>query len=250
MLMSAFGFRISLEFILATCALVLGICAFVVLVLLRKRTKRLDWTTILTITFGIPLVIGGIIILFSYVHSFVTTPMKVGRWSIQGNYTINRDWFKVPNADWQYEHYRMRISNDTLYLNVMNDGKLIKEYRRVFHYIPWGKHTFIEFYSEYELHTAAWHQVRDSLMALDDVAYARFQEQSDTENLEALLSDSLFNVTLDSAKRVGGHHMLRLNPMLHADPFSFNVVLRSTRYGNMFFRKGEWKPLEQSPSKR
>ncbi|SDD24814.1 hypothetical protein [Williamwhitmania taraxaci] len=241
-----FGFRsFDLVVIAALAMLLIILTGFAVMMVVRSRTKRIDIPFVLTVTFAIPIAIGVLVIVVNFVHGFITSPMTVRKYHLEGNYVINRDWFKGPNADWQYEHYWMQISNDTLYLHIMNQEKQIKQYSRVFQYIFKGKHRVVQFYNEYDLHSAAWHQVRDSLMELDDSGYAQFQTASDTVNLEVVLSERLFNAKFDSAKNVGGHHMLQLNPLLHADPFSFNLVLRPTRYGNMFFQKGDWKPSEQ-----
>lgn len=41
------------------------------------------------------------------------------------------------------------------------------------------------------------------------------------------------------------HHILQDNPTLYRDIWSFYYVFRSPLFGNVFFKKGKWKPLQQ-----
>ncbi len=40
-----------------------------------------------------------------------------------------------------------------------------------------------------------------------------------------------------------GHHVLHSNPTVYREPWNFFLVFKSTKFHNMYFRKGEWKPL-------
>lgn len=40
------------------------------------------------------------------------------------------------------------------------------------------------------------------------------------------------------------HHILESNPTLYRDIWSFYYVFESKHYGNMFFKKGEWKKID------
>ena len=40
------------------------------------------------------------------------------------------------------------------------------------------------------------------------------------------------------------HHVLNSNPTIYRDIWSFYMVFKSPKFYNMYFRKGEWKPIE------
>lgn len=40
------------------------------------------------------------------------------------------------------------------------------------------------------------------------------------------------------------HHIIDLTPTLYRSPFSFYYVFYSPKFGNVFFTKGNWKPIE------
>jgi hypothetical protein len=41
------------------------------------------------------------------------------------------------------------------------------------------------------------------------------------------------------------YHIIRHTPTLYRTPFSFYYVFDSTRFGNVFFTKGKWKPINE-----
>lgn len=40
------------------------------------------------------------------------------------------------------------------------------------------------------------------------------------------------------------HHITKENPTIYRDTWDFYLVFHSEKFGNMFFRKGEWEPLK------
>lgn len=40
------------------------------------------------------------------------------------------------------------------------------------------------------------------------------------------------------------HHIVKENPTTYRSTWDFYLVFHSEKFGNMFFKKGEWKPLE------
>lgn len=40
------------------------------------------------------------------------------------------------------------------------------------------------------------------------------------------------------------HHVLNSNPTIYRDIWSFFMVFNSPKFQNMYFKKGEWKPIE------
>ena len=45
------------------------------------------------------------------------------------------------------------------------------------------------------------------------------------------------------------HHILSTNPTLHRDIWDFYYSFYSEKYGNMYFKKGDWKPLSVAENK-
>lgn len=41
------------------------------------------------------------------------------------------------------------------------------------------------------------------------------------------------------------HHVVKENPSTYRGIWDFYMVLHSEKFGNMFFRKGDWEPLQQ-----
>jgi len=39
------------------------------------------------------------------------------------------------------------------------------------------------------------------------------------------------------------HHILKETPTLYRKVWSFYYVFESEKFGNMFFKKGDWKPI-------
>lgn len=40
------------------------------------------------------------------------------------------------------------------------------------------------------------------------------------------------------------HHIIKFNPTLYRETFSFYYVFNSSKFENVFFRKGKWKPIK------
>lgn len=83
--------------------------------------------------------IGKSILLFSslvfflllglIINSALSQKMILEKGDYYGEYIINRNYFKGKQADWQYEHFRFKISkNDSIYFYLTNKDKIIKTY--------------------------------------------------------------------------------------------------------------------------
>ncbi len=211
--------------------------SYFILVTIKNAQKNISWYFIYKNSFLFPIILYGTVAILYLTIDFVTSPMTVHMSDIEGEYIINTDIFKGKDADWQYEHYWLKVKNDTLYLNVMNNGELIRTYKRRVYQTWKKKHEFIEFYDEWQFRG-------------EEVPYVRINTNKDTNNvfktrgdttyLYRTVKDSVFYYKMLKANELE-HHMLKLNPLLSADPFMFNLILRSTKYGNMFFKKGKWK---------
>lgn len=254
MVLLAMGFGPTLEMVIGFLLVLFSLVLFVVLCLIRLFNKSIGWSFICKLTLGFPLLIAVMLLVLSITQDFISTPMTVRKYHLEGDYVINRDLFRGENTQWQYDHYWIRVSGDTLYLNVMNNGRMIKQHKRHITYVPYYNfdHAFIKFYDY------AYNSPGNAFFRLED---ERKKQLLSTANAGALGEGAANTVQLsrnvthgeinsrsariDSLHQHGHHHMLKQNPILHADPFSFNLVLRSTKYQNMFFTKGKWKKREE-----
>lgn len=111
-----------------------------------------------------------------------------------GEYVIKRDFFKGPQSDWQYNHFRFNIKeNDSIYFHVTEKERILKTYRGI-----------IETKKRY-------HKSSSTLIV----------------------------------KMAGQpHHILYYNPTTYRSAWSFYLVFNSPKFYNVFFKKGEWKPID------
>lgn len=162
---------------------ILSSLGYVVLVFSNKQRSFSNFMVCTSVTALCLIALGHTI-------RFFKTPMKVDADDIYGSYVIDREMFPGPNADWQYNKYRMEIKKSgQLILFELAEGKDV-----VVHHMPIS---ILEYYQNSRL------------------------------------------------KLVGRapHHMLRRQPLLVRQPWSFYYAFNSPHYGNMYFTKGKWRPL-------
>jgi hypothetical protein len=141
------------------------------------------------------LFIGGIVLLY-FTESYFR-PAILTNEDIYGSYIVDKEKFPGKQADWQYENFRLRITNNNLILESRIDDNIWK-----------SEEVKISFSSGY--------------FDLDKEEYCnrKIRIHSDSTN----------------------HHIIRDNPTLYRESFNnFYYVFESVKFGNMFFRKGEWK---------
>lgn len=194
---------------------ILTIIGSFILYLLKIFFRRITWLLTLRLSFFFTISLG--VFIFSY--EFMSRPMMVTKHKLQGKYVINRKLFKGKNADWQYTHYWLEIKQDAMYLHVMDKGKEIAQYKKEIHYCRVKKHTFFFF----DINTE---NTNDDNITDEDRLRAPIE-------LEYEKTEKVYTAST--------HHMLSFRPRLNAYPLYFNVVLHSSKYGNMFFRKGRWR---------
>jgi len=118
---------------------------------------------------------------------------NIERDDLYGEYIIDRSEFPGKQADWQYNHFRFRITRENkLYFYLLEDGKIVKVYT--------GTVSFLENY------------VRPRLVL------------------------QVIEPT---------HHIIEDNPTLYYTGSSFYYVFNSPKFGNVFFVKGEWEPIDK-----
>lgn len=221
MIIAAMSFGPSSELLFFALDILLSLGILLVLGILKMHFKSITWLCIAKTILLVPTFICLTIV----AHEFVTSPMKVTKWRLQGTYVINTEIFKGENTNWQYDHYWLKIKDDVLYLNVMKEGKLIKQFKKAIEYKTIGKHVFINFDDNKSTQVECRDVMGDAYFT---IVPGRF---------ELWNHDGSYNST--------NHHMLKRYPLLHADPFNFNIVLQSEKYGNMFFTKGRWKNVHK-----
>ena len=63
------------------------------------------------------------------IESFLNSKTNVEKEDIYGNYIINRNKCKGKQADWQYNHYRFKITNDNkIYFYVTDKERIVKSF--------------------------------------------------------------------------------------------------------------------------
>ncbi|MEM6687050.1 MAG: hypothetical protein AAF617_14815 [Bacteroidota bacterium] len=227
--------------------LVVMLITFIILLYIDQFLKKIGRKRMLYIILLSPFVVYVSIKSIDKIDRFLKSPMTVKKKHLEGDYVINRNLFKGPNADWQYEHYRLSIKDNELVLTILNNGHIIKKYRKPIYGITKGKHDFIMFYNDWRLYRSSEKaadkydldtMALDSLMKSDSLgSFTEDQIKAEKRKIKNAICDRIYTAKKDSIHGLTKHHMLKLNPLLHADPHSFNIVLRSTKYGNMFFIK-------------
>lgn len=71
-------------------------------------------------------------VLLVFVANWLTSKKVLDEEDYYGSYVINRDYFKGPQADWQYNHFRFEITDqDSIYFHVTEKEKILKTYRGI-----------------------------------------------------------------------------------------------------------------------
>ncbi|WP_350128027.1 hypothetical protein [Imperialibacter sp.] len=62
--------------------------------------------------------------------NWLTSKTELDKDDYYGEYVINRDYFKGEQTDWQYDHFRFKITdNDSIFFYVTDKEKILKTYR-------------------------------------------------------------------------------------------------------------------------
>jgi hypothetical protein len=70
------------------------------------------------------------LILLSGVTRWLTSKKELSKGDYYGEYVINRDYFKGKQSDWQYNHFRFKITNqDSIFFYFTDKEKILKTYR-------------------------------------------------------------------------------------------------------------------------
>lgn len=124
--------------------------------------------------------------------SLFTTKKNVEKENIYGNYIIDRSKCSGKQANWQYNHYRFKITeNNKIFFYITDEENIIKT---------------IE-------------------------GQVEFTESGNSPHLKINLKEPTF-------------HILKENPTLYREIWSFYYVFESEKYKNVFFTKGNWKSID------
>jgi hypothetical protein len=127
-----------------------------------------------------------------FVLDLFNSRMTLTKDNIYGSYVINRNKCSGKQADWQYNHYRFKITEDN----------------KIFFYIT-EKENIIKTIEG----TVAFNGGHTSPQIKLDFEEPKF-------------------------------HVLQQNPTLYREIWTFYYVFESSKFGNMFFTKGNWKSID------
>ena len=124
--------------------------------------------------------------------SIFTSKKNVEKEDIYGDYIIDRSKFSGKQADWQYNHYRFKITEDN----------------KIFFYITEKENIIKTIEGKVE-----------------------FTDDGYSPHVKIELEEPKF-------------HILKENPALYREVWSFYYVFESEKYKNVFFTKGNWKSID------
>ena len=173
--------------------------------------------------------LSGIGILIIWTLSFLDfvtdwynhSPTTVSNSKLRGLYEIDTLYFRGRNANWQHSRYKLEIGDDSLKLRVMGKNYVVKEVKRKIINIEVQNRSFFTFYGDY------WTDRFIKKNSKERYRYFSSKEDSLTQ------TEREFKIVHDSLN----HHMLRVNPSLLLKPHNFRVVIYSTKFKNMYFKK-------------
>ena len=178
---------------------------------------RITKISVVVLTFGVATI--WLITSINYVVNWYNhSPTNVTNNRLQGLYEIDTLYFRGENANWQHSHYKLAIGDDSLKLIILNNDQVIKEFRRKIFNVKINNMSFFEFYDNY---------LSDYYIKNKPKEFYHSKEDS------LVQSERIFRIVNDSSN----HHMLRVNPSLLLKPHNFRVIIYSTMYKNMFFKK-------------
>ena len=145
---------------------------------------------------------------------------SVSNSKLRGLYEIDTLYFRGKNANWQHSRYKLEIGDDSLKLIVLGKNSIIKEVQRKIINIDIQNRSFFTFHDYYGADNYIKNKKRER-------RYYSSKEDS------LALAEREFKLINDSLN----HHMLRVNPSLLLKPHNFRVVIYSTKFKNMYFKK-------------
>ncbi len=131
------------------------------------------------------------LVIIAIVFRQFTQKKELNRNDIYGEYIIDRSRFGGSQADWQYDHFRFKLTTE---------NKLV----------------FIE-------------TEKDKILRISKVDF----------NFLDVYKQPRINLHTDSTR----HHIIQGNPTLYRTIWSYYYVFYSPKFGNVFFKKGKWKPI-------
>jgi hypothetical protein len=134
----------------------------------------------------------AVFVLLVIALNFFNSKTEVSISDIYGEYIIDREKCAGKQADWQYNHYRFKITEDN----------------KIFFYIT----------------------EKENIVKTIEGKVA-FYEDSASPHLKIDLEEPKF-------------HILKENPTLYREIWSFYYVFESDKYKNVFFTKGNWKTID------
>jgi len=150
---------------------------------------------------------------------YTKAPTTLTQKELIGSYEIDTTYFKGKNAKWQYSRYQLKIGAKSISLKIIENGRLLNEIEKPINNITIENRAFFTFHGDYYSDLNFKIEPRNRF-------YQTLEDSIHQVKKEKLIQNDTLN-----------HHMLRLNPSLLLSPHSFRVVLYSTKYKNMYFKK-------------
>ena len=176
-----FGFNLFVAFIVFPLTLFLSILWIFTRKKIFIKVIAVVWISIISL------------VIFASVMNILFSNKNIERDDLYGDYIIDRSKFPGKQADWQYSHFRFRITKENKFTFYLTEGNKITKTHT-------GTVSFLE-------------------------SYAR-------PRLVLHVNTPIYHIIAD-------------NPTLYYTGSSFYYVFNSPKFGNVFFVKGEWKPLDQ-----
>ncbi len=165
------------------------------------------------------LIVWTINFIYHVVHWYNYSPTSVTNRELKGLYEIDTLYFRGENANWQHSHYNLEIGDDSLKLIILNENRIIGEFQKKIINVEVQNRSFFTFHDDYSADYFIKHKTKE-----------RYYHSKEDSLVQTARDFKLVNDSLN-------HHMLRINPSLLLNSHDFRVVIYSTKYKNMFFKK-------------
>jgi hypothetical protein len=163
--------------------------------------------------------IWTVALIYFIIHWYNYSSTSVSNRELKGVYEIDTLYFKGKNANWQHSRYKLEISDDSLKLMVLGKNYIVKEVQRKIINIDIQDRSFFTFHDDYSTDYFIKNKRKDRYFSSKKDSLAQTERE--------------FKIVNDSTN----HHMLRVNPSLLLKPHNFRVVIYSTKFKNMYFKK-------------
>ncbi len=164
---------------------IISLILFILKLIFKKRIFRTLNIGLWIFFFLLPFII--------MINDFFYQKTEIEKDDIYGEYIINRNKCPGKQADWQYNHYRFKITEDNkIYFYITEKENIVK-----------------------------------TIQGTIDIK----KSYGPSPILKIYFNEPRF-------------HIIKENPTLYREIWTFYYVFNSDKFGNMFFTKGKWKSIK------